>query len=143
VICLDAGHGGSDPGAVANGLKESVVAFEVVNFLKKRLERAGVEVVLSRPNAENNPGINERWQFANGSRADYFLSIHVNAGGGTGAETFFYRASTDRSRRSEAFSRAVNDNYAHKMGLRNRGVKPDTQTHIGNWRYGIRRCPPH
>ena len=132
VICLDAGHGGNDPGAVASGMREAEIAFDVVGILAGQLERAGLVVLLSRPNAQENPGINPRWQLANKQRVDYFVSIHVNAGRGTGVETFFYRASTDRSRRSEAFARCVNNTYASEIGLRNRGVKPDTQTNIGS-----------
>ena len=132
VICLDAGHGGIDPGAVANGMRESGIVFNVTEILKKKLEKAGVKVVLSRPDANTDPGINPRWQFANQEGADYFISIHVNAGGGTGGETFYYRDNSERSRQSESMAHYVNNRYTEKMGLRNRGVKPDTQTGIGS-----------
>ena len=130
-ICLDAGHGGPDPGAVANGLREADIAFEVVGGLARILRGEGFEVILSRPQPDVNPGINARWQSANAQGADYFISIHVNAGGGQGAETFYFRDSSERSRRSENFAHYVNNWYAERMGLRNRGVKPDTSTHIG------------
>ena len=131
IICLDAGHGGSDPGAVANGMREAEIVFNVTGILKEKLEQAGLAVILSRPDENIDPGINPRWQFANGNQADYFISIHVNAGGGSGAETFYFRDNSERSCRSENFAHYVNNRYAEKMSLRNRGVKPDTQTHLG------------
>ena len=130
IICLDAGHGGNDPGASANGMRESDIALDVTTRLGERLMRAGLTVLLSRP-ADTNPGINARWQLANKQQADYFVSIHVNAGRGTGAETFYFRDSSERSCRSEGFAHYVNNQYADTMGLHNRGVKPDTQAHRG------------
>ena len=44
---------------------------------------------------------------------------------------FIHWDNSERSRRSENFVHYVNNRYAEKMGLHNRGVKPDTQTHIG------------
>lgn len=132
IICLDAGHGGSDPGAVGNGLREDQIAFDVTNQLAEKLKNAGFDVVLSRPSANINPGINARWQLANEKKANYFISIHVNAGGGTGEETLFYKENSERSRRSEEFANCVNSIYAQEMGLRNRGVKTDTQSHLGS-----------
>jgi N-acetylmuramoyl-L-alanine amidase len=131
VIVLDAGHGGSDPGAVGNNMREADITLALTGLLRHELEKAGFTVILSRPRADVNPGIHSRWRLANEHRADYFLSVHVNAGGGTGVETFYYRDGTERSRKSETFARCVNDTFAQGMGLRNRGVKPDTLTHHG------------
>ena len=131
-ICIDAGHGGSDPGAVANGLREADIVLGVATSLGRRLQGAGFEVVYTRADADQRPSGNDRWQFANHQNADYFVSIHVNAGGGHGAETFYFRDSSERSRRSEGFAHYVNNKYAANMGLRNRGVRPDTMTHLGS-----------
>jgi N-acetylmuramoyl-L-alanine amidase len=124
-IYIDPGHGGRDPGAVGNGMRESDINLEVARLVGGILENSGVSVNYSRAD-DNSPA--SRWQPANTWEADFYISIHVNAAGGTGAETFI--AATKPSDR--AFALAVNDTYAAEMGLRNRGVKLDTQTHIGS-----------
>jgi len=126
-IFIDPGHGGNDPGAVGNGMREADIALEVSRELEGILRRHGIETRLSR-DASAGATINQRWQAANAWAADYLVSIHVNAGGGTGAETFV--SATKPNNRT--FALAVNDHYADAMGLRNRGVKADTQTFVGS-----------
>lgn len=126
-IYIDAGHGGRDPGAVGNGMRESDIVLEVSRTLGNILTQAGVDVRYSRTD-DSFPAISERWGAANSWGADYFISIHANAGGGTGAETFI--AATKQGDR--AFAQAVNDTLAAAMGLRNRGVKLDTQAAVGS-----------
>lgn len=85
-IYLDAGHGGNDPGACANGLKEKDLTLEAVLEIGKRLEAAGVQVVYSR-----KADVNAGEVFSRGKKSagcDYFLSIHFNAGGGIGSEIY-------------------------------------------------------
>jgi len=130
-ICIDAGHGGSDLGAINNGMKEADITLEVTRILGLKLESAGFDIIYTRPDM-NGKSTNSRWQYANTQGADYYISIHVNAGRGTGVETFYFRNNTERSNRSENFAHYVNNFYAETMSLRNRGVKPDTQTHIGS-----------
>ncbi|MCL2753446.1 MAG: N-acetylmuramoyl-L-alanine amidase [Defluviitaleaceae bacterium] len=123
-IYIDAGHNYSDfnTGAVGNGMREQDVTFEVALLLGKIMRRHGLEVRLSRPTLHtnlghnNNSAINARWQDANSWGADYFVSIHTNAGGGTGAETLFYRED------SQTFAQTVQDIYSEEIGLRNRRV---------------------
>ena len=131
IICLDAGHGGGDSGAVANGMREADITLAVTRLLGQQLEFAGFSIIYTRSDTSGRT-INERWQFANAQGADYFISIHVNAGGGTGVETFYFRNDSKRSRHSENFAHYVNNHYAEATGLRNRGVKPDTQTRLGS-----------
>ncbi|MCL1986892.1 MAG: N-acetylmuramoyl-L-alanine amidase [Firmicutes bacterium] len=136
LICLDAGHGGNDPGAVSppNLLKESEINLAAVLSLGKILEQNGCEVLYTRRlNVATCPsgrrvGINARAEYANAHNADFFISIHTNAGGGQGAETFI--APNDQTSRN--FAETVNTHYSAKMGLRNRGVKLDTTTRHGS-----------
>lgn len=132
-IFLDAGHGGRDPGAVNNsvGLHEADVNFDVCNKLAIILQAAGLAVMLSRPSplgSTESLDIDSRWQQANKWGADHFISVHVNAGGGTGAETFIAASKPD----DRIFAATVNDTYAAAMGLRNRGVKLDSTTRHGS-----------
>ena len=49
-ICIDPGHGGSDPGAVNGALAEKDVVLDVGLRLKKLLLNAGYEVIMTREN---------------------------------------------------------------------------------------------
>ena len=54
-VFLSAGHGGSDPGAVGNGLKEKTANLNVLLGCKSELEKYGINIVCSRTTDENNP----------------------------------------------------------------------------------------
>ena len=129
-IWIDAGHGGNAPGAVYKDVQEKEIVLDVSMRLGSLLS-TDFNVIYSR-SEDSSLSIDERWKAANLANMDYFISIHANAGGGTGVETFYYKDNTERSRRSEVFARTLNDSYAEIMGLRNRGVKPDTQTAVGS-----------
>ncbi|WP_248549363.1 N-acetylmuramoyl-L-alanine amidase [Paenibacillus odorifer] len=91
-VWIDAGHGGKDPGAVANGLKEKDIVLSVALEIKKRLEANyyGVQVLLSR-STDVFLELKERTNLANKAGADILVSIHGNAGGGSGGfESFRY-----------------------------------------------------
>ncbi len=85
MIVLDAGHGGGDPGCVGNGMKEADLTLDICERIKKRLERYQVVVSIA-PRGE----LSERVKYANCCYAELFLSIHVNAGGETGFESYVY-----------------------------------------------------
>ena len=91
-VVIDAGHGGHDPGASANGLTESELTLDVALRLRKLLEKQpGVEVVMTRDTNVFIP-LEERTNIANRESADLFLSIHANASRNSkarGVETYF------------------------------------------------------
>jgi N-acetylmuramoyl-L-alanine amidase len=84
-IFLDPGHGGTDPGAVYNGVKEKDLNLTVAMNIKELLVAAGLEVKMSRE-SDSGVGLTERCDMANIWGADFFISIHHNAGGGDGFE---------------------------------------------------------
>lgn len=84
-VWLDAGHGGTDSGACANGLKEKQLNLVATLECRNVLADHGVIVGLTRT-GDTTHSINQRCQLANNWNADYFVSIHHNAGGGDGAE---------------------------------------------------------
>jgi len=101
-IVLDPGHGGEDPGAVGRlGTREKVVALDVARRLKKKLEKQGFEVILSR-DADKFVSLGDRSKCGNGHKADLFVSIHANASpnrAACGFETYFLsEAKTDWER---------------------------------------------
>ncbi|GAK10617.1 N-acetylmuramoyl-L-alanine amidase [Geomicrobium sp. JCM 19039] len=91
-IFLDPGHGGNDPGAVGNGLQEKDLVLDIGLRVRDLLEEyAGVEVEMSRT-TDVFVDLSQRATLANNWGADYFVSIHINAGGGTGFESFIHSA---------------------------------------------------
>ena len=90
-IVIDPGHGGHDPGAQGRGITEAELVLDVSLRLQKLLEKAGVEVILTRTTDDFVP-LQERPAIANRENADLFLSIHANASPSStarGVETYF------------------------------------------------------
>ena len=96
-VFINPGHalgGQPDPGCVnaKENLRECDIALTVGSLTGKFLEDAGGKVILLQSHnlAGESPGYPNVTATANRSLADVFVSIHVNAGGGRGAETFCY-----------------------------------------------------
>lgn len=99
-VWIDAGHGGKDPGACGNGLREKDIVLTLSLEIKKQLERDydGVNVELSR-SKDVFLELKERTNAANKAGADLLVSIHCNAGGGAGGfESFRYTNASAASR---------------------------------------------
>jgi N-acetylmuramoyl-L-alanine amidase len=77
-VVIDPGHGG-DPGAIAeSGLAEKDVTLDIALRLRRLLQEAPFEVLLTRE-TDRRLSLDQRVQFANENKADLFLSIHVNS----------------------------------------------------------------
>jgi N-acetylmuramoyl-L-alanine amidase len=91
-VAIDAGHGGTDPGAIGvNGLRESDVNLRMALKLRTLLQEAGAEVFMSRT-TDVRLTLDERIAVAHNNRADIFVSIHNNAhplSEVSGTKTFF------------------------------------------------------
>jgi N-acetylmuramoyl-L-alanine amidase len=91
-IYIDPGHGGTDPGAVGNGLQEKAVTLNIALQVRNILQAtygAGVSIRMSRT-TDVTRSLQSRTDDANAWGADIFVSIHINAGGGTGFESYVY-----------------------------------------------------
>lgn len=92
-VMIDAGHGGEEPGALYEGRREKDDALRLALAVGQILEKNGVQVEYTRTTDVYDTPF-EKAQIANGSGADYFLSIHRNAfpvpGGAEGAMTLVY-----------------------------------------------------
>lgn len=119
-VFIDAGHGGSDPGAVGNGLKEKDLTLAIAKECAKVLRAAGVQVKLSRA-SDTYPTLGERCRMANSWGADLFVSIHINSGGGTGFETFIYNGGVPA--KTKQFQNILHQTIATGCGLKDRGKK--------------------
>ena len=83
-IVVDAGHGGVDPGAVANGLQEKDFTLQAAKYMYNRFNELGVPVKLTRDSDETLPKSERIKRILNafGNRNDVILiSNHINAGG--------------------------------------------------------------
>ena len=86
-VFISVGHGGSDPGAVANGLKEKDVNLVIALACRYELMRHGVLVGMSRTTDEDDK---TKVAECNNYNPDYALDIHNNAGGGDGVEIYHH-----------------------------------------------------
>jgi N-acetylmuramoyl-L-alanine amidase len=115
-VVLDAGHGGHDPGARANGLNEAELVLDVTLRLKALLEKEpGIEVTLTRDSDRFIP-LEERTAIANREGADLFLSIHANASRNPrarGIETYFLNFASNPE--AEAVAARENSASGRKM----------------------------
>ena len=119
-ILLDAGHGAGtahNRGYVgAKWKNEGDGNYNFSMLLKKELEALGITVGLTRPNIANNPGLSARGTMAKGY--DLFLSLHTNAGGGTGVEIF-----EDVNARNTNLALSLCKIISQTLNITNRGVK--------------------
>lgn len=123
-VFLSAGHGGNDPGAVANGLYEKAINLTVLLACKSELERHGLTVVCSRTKDENDP-VTQEVQEANASEADIAVSFHVNAGGGDGFEVFYHSSSSKGKLLAGLCEKRVKE-----LNQNSRGVKHGDRLHF-------------
>jgi len=83
-ICVDAGHGGHDSGAVGpTGLRESVVNLTAACLLREKLRMRGHDVVMTRDNNTRVP-LDRRCRISDEHQVDVFCSLHCNDDGRRG-----------------------------------------------------------
>ena len=99
-VVIDAGHGGSDPGASSPSLvTEKEVTLDVASRLRGLLAKNGFDVLVTRGDDRLIP-LRERARIANTSDGDIFVSIHVNSlphPTHDGIETYYLGPTTDPS----------------------------------------------
>lgn len=100
-IVIDPGHGGKDPGAIAkSGLKEKDIVLKVAKLLAIELKKnLHCEVIFTRTRDVFIP-LEERTAIANTSKADLFISLHVNSAPtpkAKGVETYLLDLTTDEA----------------------------------------------
>ncbi|GAB2922601.1 hypothetical protein GCM10027280_07280 [Micromonospora polyrhachis] len=96
-VYLDPGHGGTDPGAVGNGLQEKALTLAIA--LQTRdilLANYSVDIRMSRT-TDITRELAYRTSDANAWGANLFVSIHINSGGGTGFESYRYTTASSGS----------------------------------------------
>ncbi len=121
-IYLDPGHGGTDGGASANGLVEKNVTLSIALKTRDILNRdyEGHSIRMSRT-TDATVSLAQRTNDANSWGANYFVSIHINAGGGTGYEDFIYNGSV--SNNTITYRDKLHAEIMKQVDFRNRGKK--------------------
>ena len=125
-IYLDPGHGGSDPGAAGNGLKEKDLTLKISKYTRDYLRDnyESVSVRMSRT-TDKTMSLRERTNDANKWKADVLVSVHINAAGSssaTGYEDFIYNGAVQKA--TPSFRDAIHEEMKKVFkGFRNRGKK--------------------
>ena len=120
LICLDPGHGGSDPGAVhPDGRAEKDDNLALALAIRNRLLERSVDVILTRED-DVTLSVEERCRFANQIEATHFLSLHRNSGGGIGIEAW---VAVQPAKKEDRLGRAVLKALEACEIQRNRGLK--------------------
>ena len=136
-VFLGVGHGGSDPGAVANNTKEKDLNLSIALACRDELVRHGVSVKMSREKDENDT-ISEEIKECNTYGPDLAVDIHNNAGGGDGGEVFYSHLGGKGKTLAENILAEI-----VKVGQNSRGIKTRVNSQ-GKDYYGFIRqtsCP--
>ena len=120
-VFIDAGHGGTDPGALGYGYRESDLNLQVAKKVESKLKSKGIDVKMSR-NSDIFYSLSERAEMANDYGADAFVSIHQNsaeAKSANGIETYYNR----KKEEDRPLSNDIQKQVISQTGANNRGVK--------------------
>lgn len=125
-IFINAGHGGSDPGAVSkNGTKEKDIARMVSSLLTCKLIQAGYNIEYFQQ--ENS--FTDVSKAENSSNSDLFISIHCNSfnkESANGIEVLYYPTST----KGKKCAQIVQNELIKSTALKDRGIKARTDLHV-------------
>ncbi|EKP95029.1 N-acetylmuramoyl-L-alanine amidase [Thermaerobacter subterraneus] len=121
-VYLDPGHGGSDPGAVGNGLVEKDINLAIARRVRVHLVRHGLAVRMSRTGDQTRP-LRARTDEANAWGADVYVSIHCNAYVDESANGFEVWHSVQPGSRSRILARYLVQWLDRLTPLANRGAR--------------------
>lgn len=128
-VCLDAGHGGYDPGAIGpTGVREKDVTLAITLKLGRILKQNGIDVVYTRTSdvvswpSNETKDLQKRCDIANNANVQYFVAIHANSAdisNAKGTEVYY----SSGSKNGEKLAKAIQDEVVKATELYNRGVK--------------------
>ncbi|WP_175074002.1 N-acetylmuramoyl-L-alanine amidase [Terribacillus sp. AE2B 122] len=125
-VFIDPGHGGKDSGASSFGLKEKDIVLMIAKKIASQLKENynDIEVMMSRTD-DVFISLSERASMADKRGAELFVSIHINAGGGEGFETYRYISTSeygDTGRAQDVLHEAIYKEIKAE-NVKNRGKK--------------------
>lgn len=125
-IFINAGHGGSDPGAVSKkGTKEADITKKVSSLLACKLIQNGFNVEFF----QQNKTLSEISQVENSSNSDLFISIHCNSftdSKANGVEVLYYPTST----KGLKCAQIIQNELVDATTLKDRGIKARNDLHV-------------
>lgn len=124
IIVVDAGHGGSDPGASGNGIVEKTLTLDVAKRVEAKLKQAGAKVLMTR-SGDTFPSLKERTEFAKKNYAETFVSIHGNSftPSANGAEVYYDTSGNPNGNESRILAQYIQNNIVRMANMTDRGVK--------------------
>ena len=120
-VCLSAGHGAGDPGAVYGGLQESVLTLTITHRAVEMVRKHGVDCLVVPDNLTLIETI--QWINNRSGQISFAVDVHINSGGGKGVEGWNYAGGPNES---DKLSQYLADACAAETGLPNRGIKDET-----------------
>ncbi len=117
-VVIDAGHGGSDAGAIGGGIYEKNITLDVAKRVEKLLTKKGYTVQMTRDN-DTYVSLQDRVAISENFNPDIFVSIHVNSSVRpeiTGIETHYYH------QESMSLAQTVHSSFASAIKSPNRGL---------------------
>ena len=127
IIVLDAGHGGSDPGA-SNGLIEKNLTLSMLNKARALFDSDGTIKCYATRTTDTYPSFNDRTDLGN-EVGDAFISIHINAAANTsaaGTETYsLYANDQGNGLTSYGLASEILKNLLSQLGTKDRKVKSE------------------
>lgn len=121
-VFIAVGHGGPDPGAVANGIAEADCNLTVALAMDYELRRHGFQVKLSRYLDEEDR-LREEITECNLYQPDLAVAIHTNAGGGSGFEVYYQLKNWETAKESKLLAEAFHNRVKAFFPGGSRGVK--------------------
>jgi N-acetylmuramoyl-L-alanine amidase len=125
-VLIDPGHGGKDPGATGNGLQEKDITLAISKKVAEILKGKGIAIELTR-DSDIYLDLPERIK-----PCDVSISIHVNAGGGQGLETWV--AMFNKSQESKRLGELIHKKILQQVKFADRGIKTK-KSEKGNYDY--------
>lgn len=92
IFIIDPGHGGTDPGAVSNGLQEKDLTLDISKRIANILKAHGIDARLTR-DSDKTMSLSDRTKCANQQGAAGLVSVHINSAASSdanGLETYVY-----------------------------------------------------
>lgn len=118
-LVLDPGHGGTDPGVVADGITEADMVWDLASRLEGRLTALGVQTWLTRGPA-TGASDEQRAQLANDVGADLVLSLHVDGFSSlraNGVAAYYYGAGESSSTIGERLADLAQRELVARTGM--------------------------